>query len=281
MQRAALTLALAFAVPVAAAAAGDIHSVDFRHFVYYPSCADFESEEAKVPIQVSGGRFEGGAGTDREGMFFAAQEILYGDLTGDGSDEAVVRTVCGTGGTGKFDEGFVYGMKDGKPVLFGRIPGGDRATGGVRCMRFERGALKVERIGNDTGAARGIDFVDIETWKVHEGRLTESGEPAHRRLGPVEKARPVRFAKGTSSETITGRTTGAEEYALQARYGQTMTVRITSPLKNVAFEIMIDDYTFVCRTTEWTGELPMTGTYRITVLATEGTASYELNVGIR
>lgn len=148
-------------------------------------------------------------------------------------------------------------------------------------MRFERGTLKVERIGNDTGAARGIDFVDIETWKVHEGRLTESGEPAHRRLGPVEKARPVRFDKGASSAILTGRTAGAEEYALQAKYGQTMTARITSPQKNAAFEIMIDDYMFVCRTTEWKGELPMTGNYRITVLATEGTASYEMSVEIR
>ena len=281
MHRAALFLVLAFAVPVAATAAGDIHSVDFRHFVYYPSCADFESEEAKVPIQVSGGRFEGKAGTDREGMFFDAQEILYGDLTGDGRDEAVVRTLCSTGGTGKFDEGFVYGLKDGKPVLLGRIPGGDRATGGVRCMRFERGALQVERIGNDTGAARGIDFVDIETWKVQEGRLIESGEPIHRRLGPVEKARPIRFAKGTSSGTVAGKTSGAEEYALQAKDGQTMSVHITSPQKNAAFEIMTGDYTFVCRTTEWTGELPVTGTYRIIVLATEGTASYTMNVEIR
>jgi hypothetical protein len=39
-------------------------------------------------------------------------------------DEAIVRSLCSTVGTGRFDEGFVYGMKDGKPLLLGRIPGG-------------------------------------------------------------------------------------------------------------------------------------------------------------
>src|SRR5688572_14779238 len=147
MRRGALILVLISLLPGAVFAA-DIRSVDFRNFVFHPSCADFESStEAKVPVRVAGGRFEAQPGTDLEGLYFEVGEILYGDLTGDGSDEAVVRSLCSTGGTGRFDEGFVYGMKDGKPVLLGRIPGGDRASGGVRCVRVEDGALEVERTG--------------------------------------------------------------------------------------------------------------------------------------
>ena len=258
-----------------------MHAVDFRNFVYHPSCADFESsDEAKVPVRVSGGRFEASPGTDLEGTYFEVVEVLYGDLTGDGSDEAIVRTMCSTGGTGRFDEGFVYGMKDGKPVLLGRIPGGDRASGGVRCVRVEGGALKVERTGNETGAALGVDFIDTETWKLQGGKLAETGTAVHRAIGSTQGAKPIRFAKGTSSGKVQGTTSGTDTYVLQAREGQTMTVRLTAPQKNAAFEIMIDDYTVTCRTTEWSGELSG-GTYRIFVLATKGSASYELSVGIR
>jgi hypothetical protein len=269
----------------AAAPAGDIHKTDFRSFTYRPSCADFESSEANVPVTVNAGRFEGKAGTDLEGTYFEVQEVVYGDLNGDGRDEAVVRTLCNTGGTGQFDEGFVYGMKDGKPVLLGRIQGGDRASGGVRCVRFEGGALKVERVGNDSGAARGIDFVDTETWKLQAGRLAESGQVVHRRLATDKPAKPIRFAKGKSSGTVTGslsgKATGIDEYSIGAREGQTMTMHLTSPDRNAAFEVMLDDYTVTCRTTDWTGELPGSGDYRVYVLSTKGTASYTLEVGIR
>jgi hypothetical protein len=279
----AVPLLLLAAAPAAAQAAGDIHAVDFRNFVYHPSCADFEaSSEPKVPIRVTGGRFEAAAGSDLEGLFFEVdREILYGDLTGDGRDEAVVRSLCSTGGTGRFDEGFVYGLKDGKPALLGRLQGGDRAAGGVRCVRVEDGALLVERVGNASGAARGVDFIDTETWKLQGGRLAETGKAVRRPLGSAAGAQPIRFAKGTSAGTVAGTTTGVATYVLQAREGQTMSVRLTSPQKNAAFEILIDDYTVSCRTTEWSGELPATGTYRLSVLATHGRATYELTVGIR
>jgi hypothetical protein len=272
---------LAAVLLASAAPAGDVHRIDFRSFTYQPACADFESDVPKVPVIVTGGRFEAKPGTELEGIFFEVLEVLYGDLTGDGRDEAVVRTLCNTGGTGQFDEGFVYGMKSGKAVLLGRIPGGDRASGGVRCVRFEDGALKVERIGNDSGAARGVDFVDTETWRLKDGGLGEAGKAVRRRLGTGEGARPIRFAKGKSSGSVEGKTGGVDTWGLGARGGQTMTVRISSPQKNAAFEIMIDDDTVTCRTTGWTGELPGTGEYRVYVLATHGTASYKLDVSIR
>ena len=274
-------LPLSLMLLLAAAPAADIHKTDFRSFTYRPSCADFESSEANVPVTVTGGRFEGKPGTDLEGTFFEVQQVLYGDLDGDGRDEAVVRTLCNTGGTGQFDEGFVYGMKDGKPALRGRIQGGDRAAGGVRCIRFEGGALKVERVGNDSGAARGIDFVDIETWKLQAGGLTESGQAVHRRLTTDKPAKPIRFAKGRSSGTVTGRTSAVDEYSLGAREGQRMEIHLASPDGNAAFEVMLDDYTVTCRTTDWTGELPASGQYRVYVLSTGGPASYTLEVGIR
>lgn len=272
---------LALAGP-ASGAAGDLRSVDFRNFTYYPSCADFEAEsEPKVPVKVARGRMEGARGSDLEGVFFEVTEVAYGDLTGDDKDEAVVQTLCNTGGTGYFDEGFVFAMKDGKSVLLGRIPGGDRASGGVRCVRFEDGALKAERIGNEMGAARGVDFVDVETWRVREGRLEMAGKPVRRQLETGRPSRPIRFARGATSATVQGSARGIEEHVLRANEGQRMTMRISSKGKNAAFEVMIGDYTVTCRTTEWTGELPSSGWYRIYVLPLDGAADYELYVSIR
>jgi hypothetical protein len=282
MRRTGLFL-LALAVPAGVLAADDVHSVDFRNFTYTPSCADFEAPpgESKNPIRVAGGRFEARPGTDLEGTYFEVTDVTYGDLTGDGHDEAILQTMCSTGGTGRFDEGFVYGMKDGKPVLLGEIPGGDRASGGVRCVRVENGALQVERTGNESGAARGIDFIDTETWKVQNGKLAESGKAVRRNLSHLDGAKPIRFAKGASSGKVQGTTSGMDTYVLQAKEGQTMTVHLTSPGKNAAFEIMMDDYTLACRTTDWTGELPGGGQYRIYVVATKGSASYEMTVGLK
>ena len=272
--------ALAGLAPAVPQAVPDLHRTDFLNFIYQPSCADFEAAEANVPVRVEAGRFYGKEGTPTEGTFFEVREVLYGDLTGDGKDEAVVRTLCNLGGTGQFDEGLVYGMRDGKPVLLGRIRGGDRAAGGVRCIRFEDGALKVERLGNDTGAAAGVDWIETETWRLRNGSLAEAGNAVRRRLETREGARPIRFAKGKSSAVLKGTTSGADEYVFRAREGQTLTAKISSPGANAAFEIMIDDYTLACRSTAWTGELSE-GEHRLWVLATRGTANYELELSIR
>jgi hypothetical protein len=276
-----LVLALAATLPGAGWAAEDIHAVDFRDFTYVPSCADFESQEPAVPVRVTGGRFEAAVGSDREGLSFSIYDVIYGDLTGDGHDEAIVQSVCSTGGSGRFDEGFVYALADGKPVLLGRIPGGDRAAGSVRCIRVEQGALQVDRIGNASGAAAGLEFIDTEMWKVKDGRLAQIGKAVRRQVGSAEGAKPIHFAKGASAGTVAGTTSGTDRYTLQARQGQTMTVRLSSPQKSAVFEIVLDDYILACPGTEWSGELPATGVYLFLVRATAGSASYQVTVGIR
>jgi hypothetical protein len=283
MKASAVVLGLLISAPLPAAPAGPspngIHAVDFRNFTFFPSCANFESEgEPKIPVKAVDGMLQGAAG-DLQDVTFEVREVVYGDLTGDGKDEAVVMTLCSTGGSGWFDEGLVYTMKAGRATLAGRLPGGDRAAGSVRCARVEEGALKAERVGNDVGSALGIEFVDTETWRLQGGLLVEAGEPVRRRLH-TGKAQPVRFEKGATSAAVRGKTATAGEYVLRARDGQTMTVGITAKDKNAAFEIMLDDATLACRTTKWTGKTSF-GEYRITVVATRGTADYVLHVSIR
>jgi hypothetical protein len=284
MKTSAALLGLLISVPLWGASP-DIHAVDFRNFTYMPSCADFAAaNEPKVALKTVDGKFEGAAGSDLKGFLFEVRDVAYGDLTGDGKDEAVVRTLCNTGGSGSFDEELVFTLKDGQPVLLGRVPGGDRAVGAVRCARVEGGALKAERVGNDTGAAVGIEFVDTETWRLQGGRFVRVGDPVHRPLQGA-KVQPIHFEKGATSAVVHGKTAGSDEYVLRAGGGQTLAVSIASTAGKAksaaAFEVMVDDSTLTCRTTEWSGKLPATGEYRIYVVATHGTADYALNVSIR
>jgi hypothetical protein len=280
MMRAAAILLLAALTANPSPPPPDIHAVDFRNFTYFPSCADFESVEAKVPVETVGGKLAAKPGGPLEGGSFEVQEVVYGDLTGDGRDETLVRTMCNSGGSGLFDEGFVYTMKGGKPALAGRLQGGDRAVGAVRCARIAGGALEVERIGNDTGTALGVEFVDLETWRLRGKDLERVGSPVRRQLRGG-KAEVIRFAQGASSAVVHGRVAqpdGHTEYALRARSGQTLHAKITG---KAAFEIMLDDFTLACRTVDWKGPLPASGEYRVFVVAPRGPATYDLTVAIQ
>lgn len=103
--------------------------------------------------------------------------------------------------------------------------------------------------------------------------------------------KPIRFAPGASSGTVSGAVVRGERdvYTLAARKGQHMEVRVTSPEDNAVFQILApgkdqkalqgagdgDD----ART--WNGPLPSSGTYRIVVGGTRGNATYKMTVTIR
>jgi hypothetical protein len=75
----------------------------------------------------------------------------YGDLDGDGHDEAAVITVLNTGGTGMFDEVDLYRMGDTGPVLMGTIPGGDRGDGGIAAVEIEGRTVEISRMQSQPG----------------------------------------------------------------------------------------------------------------------------------
>lgn len=102
--------------------------------------------------------------------------------------------------------------------------------------------------------------------------------------------RKVRFVRGTSSTTIRGAVIRGDRdrYYLNAKKGQTMSVRISAREKNAAFQIYYsgeqeslpgagetDD------ATNWSGELTVDNDYVIVVGGTRGNASYTLTISIR
>lgn len=100
----------------------------------------------------------------------------------------------------------------------------------------------------------------------------------------------VRFARGTSSTTITGAVIRGDRDRcyVGAKKGQTMSVKITSLEKNAVFQIYFhgeeeslpgagdgDD------ATKWSGELPIDNEYVIVVGGTRGNATYTLTISVK
>src|SRR5438445_13218141 len=82
----------------------DTHKVDFRNFTYQPYCAGEETQKITVKNSEFSQEKQMDGYVDR--MYFEIRGIAYGDLNGDGKDEAIIITNCNTGGTGQFTEGF-------------------------------------------------------------------------------------------------------------------------------------------------------------------------------
>lgn len=100
----------------------------------------------------------------------------------------------------------------------------------------------------------------------------------------------VRFAKGSSSTTISGAVIRGDRdrYYVGAKKGQTMSVKITSLEDNAVFQIFLpgeqealsgageeDD------AMKWSGELPDDAEYVIVVGGTRGNATYKLTISIK
>ncbi|MEP6850787.1 MAG: hypothetical protein ABI999_18155 [Acidobacteriota bacterium] len=101
----------------------------------------------------------------------------------------------------------------------------------------------------------------------------------------------VRFARGTSSATVSGSVGGYKyvDYRVGALGGQTMSVRLTSASSYpsfVVFDPTMQNVDGAAEQIDWSGELPSDGTYTIRVLlprsaARRGTsARYSVRISV-
>jgi hypothetical protein len=84
----------------------------------------------------------------------------YGDVTGDGIEEAIVILYAERGGTESSQDVYIYSSRDDKPALPWKFATGDRADGGRRRISAENGELVVEFYG--VGTAIGIALYGTE-----------------------------------------------------------------------------------------------------------------------
>lgn len=73
----------------------------------------------------------------------------FGDVTGDGQDEAMVVLKIETGGSANPQVVYIFEWRDEKPEMLSYFRTGDRADGGLKDLRAENGELVVQLYGQD------------------------------------------------------------------------------------------------------------------------------------
>lgn len=102
----------------------EIRRVDFLNFTYHPSlCArEYGSYGIGKTVRVRDGEYKHGREWDEVYFGVVNNRIIYGDLTGDGHDEAIVHAACGLMGANYgLSEIFIYTMRNGNAVLLTSI----------------------------------------------------------------------------------------------------------------------------------------------------------------
>lgn len=213
-----LSLSLALAGATAQAQSG-IRKIDFKNFTYEITDGP---REGKENVTVKDGEFSRISEEDR--LFFSITDVAYGDLDGDGQDEAIVRTLMNAGGTGQFTNGRIYTMKGGKAFLMTEFEGGDRAYGGLVSAKIVAGVLTVERYApGENGANCCPEYIETTRYKWNGTALEQLSDSTTRELYPPTR---VSFQKGRALSIFKVKLDKYERkrYVVGARLGQTLLV---------------------------------------------------------
>ena len=276
MKTLTLAIGLFFILNISILAQADIRKVDFKNMEYRPLCAGDERQAVAVTNGEMSEEKQMDGYVDR--FYFKIFSIEYGDLTGDGNDEAVILSTCNTGGTGNFTEGFIYGISGGRPVELAHIEGGDRAYGGLRTAIVAKGLLFVESYDpGELGGSCCPEFVVTTKYKLTGDKIVETGKAARRELYPKER---VAFAKGASGKTFTVKILAQDlkRFAIGARAGQTLTVSINTDLASLR---LLGDAKVTEGVRDFRALLPQSGDYEFEVqnnadIATEITVNVKI-----
>ena len=122
-----------------------VHDLDWANHGYA------SHEESGRVYDVKNGTLEHGHRDDEDYAYVIVDRPAFGDVTGDHTDEAVVRIVVNTGGSGWVDFLSVFTMRDGQPIELGTIGGGDRGDGGIVSATVLGGDIVVVRNQSQDG----------------------------------------------------------------------------------------------------------------------------------
>ncbi|MDQ1638476.1 MAG: hypothetical protein QOF62_1815 [Pyrinomonadaceae bacterium] len=133
-----------------------IRAIDFSNFTY-PWLRDLGKPTESFTLR--GGKYEATNDNVPMQMF----SVVYGDVTGDGQEEALVALdVIVEGGSAAPNVIYIYATEGTKPKLLWAFATGDRTDGGLRRVYPENGMLVVELYGR--GKIIGTDlFADDGT----------------------------------------------------------------------------------------------------------------------
>lgn len=114
-----------------------IRLVDFDN-ISYPRFPDYSDPGGRKKKYVTLKPGEGGPNF-----------INYGDVTGDGVEDAMVALGIDNRGSAIPEYVYIFTVEKGKPKLIWDFETGDRADGGLRNVYAEKGQLVIELFGKD------------------------------------------------------------------------------------------------------------------------------------
>ncbi len=187
---------LAIIVAAALFGADGIRNIDFGNFDYpvvedsgdaagrsfwpgeVPGQWRWTPVKLKSTVHLVSGRHDFTSPDGHSEGYLTVCSITYGDLNGDGKDEAAVDLLRGTEGTANWHYLYVFTLANGSPKLLGTLVSGSRAYGGLVNVEIVRGILLLDfqdedRRGGDC-CSRGIIRV---RYRFQEDRFTEQGHP--------------------------------------------------------------------------------------------------------
>lgn len=128
---------------VAEAQSSSVRSVDFGNFTYaWP--ADYAvGKRSARNFTLKSGELQ----MTNHQVGVSLTKVIYGDVTGDGVEEAIVAMSIRTGGSAIPGIVYVFAFRSGLPSQLWSFSTGDRADGGLRETYSEDGKLVVEVFG--------------------------------------------------------------------------------------------------------------------------------------
>ncbi|MFN7926006.1 MAG: hypothetical protein U0Q16_38265 [Bryobacteraceae bacterium] len=184
-----LILAALCLVSTAAPAAGGIRRVDFQNFAFpwdvpkdeVPSTWKWIGPASSSVRLINGRHDFGEPEIPRYATpYVMLRSVTYGDVDGDGTDDAAVDLLYSTGGTANWHYVYVYVFRHGKPKLAARLQSGSRSDGGLIKTAIQNGWLVLDFADTDrrTADCCSEGYVRVGyRWKG--GRFVEVGEREH------------------------------------------------------------------------------------------------------
>ena len=171
-----------------ASAQRSIRQVDFKNFTYplagpllghddlkwlgYPK----DGYSKRAPIHLVNG-------ADSTG--FSLQSVVYADVTGDGTEDAIVALLYETGGTQTTNYVYIFKFDSGKPRLLAYCHTGDRAYSGLYGVYGEHGMLVFELLDPQERQGDCCSSRIVRTrYQWRNGGFVRAGVPEY---GPVKQ----------------------------------------------------------------------------------------------
>jgi hypothetical protein len=188
-----------------------IRQIDFKNFTYawddsrtgVPEEWAWMTTPPQSRVGVSKGIHhfyeQAGYGPRESAPVLRVYDVTYGDLLGDGDEEAVVSLNYSTGGTANWDYVYVYRLKGVQPTLMARMETGSRGYGGLIKASVQKGQLVLDFTDKERAVGdccsegytrvqyrwRGRSFVEVGM-RQHGKLELKEGPPT----GPVVEGPP-------------------------------------------------------------------------------------------